>query len=117
MPKTTKTEPQDAGRGANGRFTKGNKYGTGRKVTALRRALLDAVIPEDIQAVVAALIEKAKEGDLHAISLLFDRCIGKAMSSQETELYTFEYDREDYDPDPMAFNFTTDQIRPLHLKG
>lgn len=117
MPKKTDTEQPDAGRGANGRFTKGNKYATGRKVTALRRALLDAVTPEDIQAVVAVLIDKAKEGDLHAISLLFDRCIGKAMSSQETELYTFEYDREDYDPDPLAWQPLTDQIRPLHLKG
>lgn len=117
MPKKTNAEQPDAGRGANGRFTKGNKCATGRKVTALRRALLDAVTPEDIQAVVAALIDKAKEGDLHAISLLFDRCIGKAMSSQETELYTFEYDREDYDPDPLAWQPLTDQIRPLHLKG
>ena len=97
MPKKTDTEQQDAGRGANGRFTKGNKCATGRKVTALRRALLDAVTPEDIQAVVAALIDKAKEGDLHAISLLFDR--------------------KDYDPDPMAWNPITDQIRPLNLNG
>lgn len=113
---TQKIDPK-SGRGENGRFTKGNKCATGRKVTTLRRALLEAVTPEDIQAVVTALIEKAKEGDLHAISLLFDRCIGKSMSSQEMELYTFEYDRGDYDPDPAAWNNEIDQIRPLHLKG
>lgn len=106
---------QDTGRGKNGRFEKGNKCATGRKVTELRRALLDAVTTDDIKSVVSVLIEKAKDGDLHAINLLFERCIGKPMTTQETELYTYEYDREDYNPDPLHIDFNTEisQIRPL----
>lgn len=108
MTQTPKTER----RNANGTFAPGNTYGAGRKVTALRRALLDAVTPADIQAVIAALISRAKEGDLQAITLFFDRCIGKPMTAQETELYTFEYDRDDYG----KWEMTDNQIRPLTLK-
>jgi hypothetical protein len=46
-------------------------------VAALRGALLDAVSPEDVQAVVAALVHRARSGDVAAIRELFDRCIGK----------------------------------------
>ncbi len=107
----------DTGHDSRGRFKAGNKCSRGRKVTELRRALLDAVSTEDIKAIVAAVVEKAKQGDLQAISLLLDRCIGKAMSAQEFELYTHEYDRPDFDPEPMKFEIgELDQIRPLRLK-
>lgn len=119
MKKTTApaADPQ-TGHDSKGRFTAGNKCSRGRKVTELRRALLDAVTPEDIKAIVAAVVEKAKQGDLQAISLLLDRCIGKAMSAQEFELYTHEYDRADFDPNPLSMSFDKelDQIRPLRMK-
>jgi len=107
----------DTGHDHKGRFTAGNKCSRGRKVTELRRALLDAVTPEDIKEIVAAVVAKAKQGDMQAITLLLDRCIGKAMSAQEFELYTHEYDREDFNPSPFAIVENNDQIRPLHLKG
>lgn len=122
MKKTTAraADPQadtNTGHDNKGRFTAGNKCSRGRKVTELRRALLDAVTPEDIKAIVAAVVEKAKQGDLQAISLLLDRCIGRPMSVQEFELTCYEYDRENFDPSPFAMTITeNDQIRPLRLK-
>lgn len=119
-PTAPAADPQgdtNTGHDNKGRFTAGNKCSRGRKVTELRRALLDAVTPEDIKEIVAAVVEKAKQGDMQAISLLLDRCIGKAMSAQEFELYTHEYDREDFNPSPFAIVEDNDQIRPLHLKG
>ena len=123
MKKATTTpaaDPQadtNTGHDNKGRFTAGNKCSRGRKVTELRRALLDAVTPEDIKAIVAAVVEKAKQGDLQAISLLLDRCVGRPMSVQEFELTCYEYDRENFDPSPFAMTITeNDQIRPLRLK-
>lgn len=107
----------DTGHDKKGRFKPGNKCSRGRKVTELRRTLLDVVTPEDIRAIVAAVVEKAKEGDLQAISILRDRCIGRPMSVQEFELTCHEYDREDFNPSPFAMIESNDQIRPLRLKG
>lgn len=71
-----------------GRFLPGNPGGRGnpfaKRVAVLRSALLEAVTPEDIAAVVRALIDKAKSGDVAAIRELIDRCIGKP---QETDLF------------------------------
>lgn len=109
----------DTGHDNKGRFTAGNKCSRGRRVTELRRALLDAVSPDDIKEIVGQIVAKAKQGDMQAISLLLDRCIGKAMTAQEYELFTHEYDREDFVTDPMAITFDDpiDQIRPLRLKA
>lgn len=108
-----------AGHDARGRFTRGNKCGQGRKVTELRRALLAAVTPDDLACVAARLLEMAKEGDLNAAALLFDRLLGKPMTAQETELYTFEYDRADYEEDDFtrSMDNRTAQIRAISLKG
>lgn len=107
------------GHDRRGRFTKGNKCGRGRKVTELRRALLAAVTPDDFTAIAARLVEMARGGDLAAAGLLFDRILGKPMTAQETELYTFEYDRADFQEDNMAraFDAITPQIRPIRFKA
>lgn len=108
----------NAGHDSKGRFTKGNKCARGRRVTELRRALLAAVTPDDMAEIAARLVEMAKGGDLSAAALLFDRVLGKPMTTQETELYTHEYDRPDFNPDPLAgFDMATplDQIRPLDM--
>lgn len=59
------------GRGAGGRFAPGNPGGPGnpqgRRVAALRAALLAAVTENDLAAVVAKLVAMAKDGDLAAI--------------------------------------------------
>src|SRR5882724_4255653 len=88
MPMTTtfvletaaQTPPPDA-RDQNGRFTPGNRGGSGnpfaRQVAALRQALLDAVSPDDMAAVAQALVAKAKQGDVSAAKVLLAYLVGK----------------------------------------
>ena len=81
------SEVDGAGRGVDGRFTSGNAFGRGNphaaKVQRLRAVLLDAVTPEDMRAVVQALVGQAKDGDVAAIRELFDRIGGKALVQEE----------------------------------
>jgi hypothetical protein len=74
----TKLHP---GRDANGRFVKGNPGGPGnpfaRKVAVLRSALINFVTVDDMKHVAFILKEKAMGGDLAAIKLLFQYCLGK----------------------------------------
>ena len=76
-----KNIPSTSGRDRNGRFTKGNPGGPGnpfaRKVSAMRRAMLNAVTEDDLREIVQTLATKAKEGDTAAIKILLDRVIGK----------------------------------------
>lgn len=71
-----------AGREANGRFAKGNPGGPGNpgasRVHELRAALLSAVTAVDVRKIVKKLVELAKDGNLDAAGLLFDRVFGKA---------------------------------------
>lgn len=64
-----------------GRFAPGNPGGPGNPhaatVAKLRAAILAAVTPEDIDAIVRALVHRAKGGDLGATKELLDRAIGK----------------------------------------
>jgi hypothetical protein len=73
--------PVGDGRDGRGRFSVGNTAARGnpyhRQVAALRNAMLSAVTPEIMAEVVAALIEKAKSGDVPAIRELLDRVLGK----------------------------------------
>lgn len=66
---------------ARGRFTAGNKAGRGnphhRRVAELRAKMLERVTPDDMAAVVEALVSKAKAGDTAATELLFDRVFGR----------------------------------------
>ncbi len=70
------------GRGPDGKFAKGNSGGPGspyvKKVASLRSALFKAVTAADFKAVVRKLVEQAKGGDVAAIKLLLDRCLGPA---------------------------------------
>jgi len=82
-------EIENNGKAANGKFTKGNKFGKGQKkgnnirsVSMLIKAL---VTDEDVVAIVKVLVDKAKGGDLKAIAELFDRLIGKAKQGIELE--------------------------------
>ena len=64
-------DPSADGRDAgSGRFLPGNRAGRGnpqaRRVAALRATLLQTVTPDDLTAVVRALIDKAKGGDVAA---------------------------------------------------
>jgi len=68
-------------RGPDGRFLPGNPGGPGNpraaQVAELRRALLEAVTPDDVRGIVAGLVERAKHGDHHATLAVLDRLFGK----------------------------------------
>jgi hypothetical protein len=68
-------------RDTRGRFLPGNKGGPGnlyaQKVQKLKAAMLAAVTAGDVRAVIKAVLEKAKGGDLAAAELLFDRLLGR----------------------------------------
>jgi hypothetical protein len=70
----TGTSPA-GGRDSRGRFAKGNRGGPGnpfaRQTAGLRAALLAAVTEQDMQEVTAALLLRARLGNLAAIKLLF----------------------------------------------
>ncbi len=89
----------DNGRDARGRFTKGNAGGPGnpfnRQLAAFRKALLAAVTEDDIRAVTAELLRRARDGDVLAIRLLFAYVIGRptdavdpdTLDQQEWDIY------------------------------
>lgn len=68
-------------RDRRGRFTPGNSGGPGNphaaQVAKLRAALLEAVTPQDLRAVVAALVKAAKGGSVPAARELMERILGK----------------------------------------
>lgn len=69
------------GRDERGRFVRGCPPGPGnplaQRVARLRAALLSAVGAEDIRAVVQALLQQAKGGDVGAAKVLLSWCLGK----------------------------------------
>jgi hypothetical protein len=50
-----------------------------RRVQKLRAALLRSVTPDDLCAIVAALVSAAKAGDVAAAREVLDRTIGKSV--------------------------------------
>lgn len=77
----SESTPDEANRDTSGRFGPGNRAGKGnphaRRVAALRSALLDAVSEDDMREVIAKVVEQAKEGDVTAARVLFERVLGK----------------------------------------
>ena len=81
-------------RGANGRFTNGNRGGPGnpyaRRVSQIRSMILEAVTDEDLQEVVQALVKRAKEGDVAAARELLNRLVGRPPDSTGPERMELE---------------------------
>ena len=79
----------DGDRDSSGRFTAGNSGGPGnpyaKRVGQLRSALLEAVTADDLQAVITAIVQKAKEGDIAAARILLDRCLGPPIAADVLE--------------------------------
>jgi hypothetical protein len=79
-------------RNSSGRFTAGNPGGPGNpwaKQTAELRALIrSAVTDQDMQEVMAAIVRKAKAGDVVAGRELLDRLVGKASQKLEMDVQT-----------------------------
>ena len=89
----TASPSTNGSRKTNGQFGDGNKYGKGnphgQKVAQLRTAMMEAITSEDIQAIVGALITKAKEGDIPAIKILLPYMVGlapQAINPDDVEL-------------------------------
>ena len=94
---TTPSPTNPNGRSSSGKFAAGNRFGKGnphaRRVQQLRTAILDAVTPDDVKAIVAGLIEAAKSGDVAAAKLLLDRCLGKVVAADNVP---FNLDGDDH---------------------
>jgi hypothetical protein len=77
------------GRDAQGRFAPGNPGGPGnpfaRRSAAMRTAFLEAISPDDIQAIVRMLIDKATAGDLVASKLVLLWAIGRPPDPQHPD--------------------------------
>jgi hypothetical protein len=69
------------GRDDRGRFGKGNPGGPGnphgRRSAEIRSALMRAVSDDDVAAIIQALVQKAKSGDVAAAQTILDRLLGK----------------------------------------
>lgn len=81
--------PSPNGRDGRGRFVRGNKGGPGnpyaRRIGRLRSALLDAVTPEDLREVAAALVREAKGGSVPAAREIIDRLLGPPVAADIVE--------------------------------
>ncbi len=77
------------GRDVTGRFAPGNAGGPGnpyaRQVAALRAAMMEAVSPADLRAVVSKLLELAKGGNVTAIREVLERTLGKPVEADLLE--------------------------------
>ena len=69
------------GRDSAGRFTAGNGFGAGnpfaRQSARIRSALMLSVTDDDVTAIVRAMIDRAKSGDVNAARLVLERTIGR----------------------------------------
>ena len=78
-----------AGRGSDGRFAPGNPGGPGRPPAATvhehRTALVEAITPEDVRDIMAALVLKAKSGDIAAARLVLERIFGRVTDTETLE--------------------------------
>ena len=76
---------------ANGRLPSG-KFGTGNTFSArrssraaeLRRKFVEAVTPEDVEAIAETLVRMAKDGDVQCAKLVLDR-LGKATDDNDEQ--------------------------------
>jgi len=74
----------------NGQFAKGNKLGKGnpfgRETAQLRAYLFGNISQGDWDAVHKALVDKAKEGDVKALNLLFSYTLGKPVQQMDVNV-------------------------------
>lgn len=74
----------------------------GRPKQLLTRAVADTLTEEDSRKIIGKVIAKAKQGDLQAVQMLWDRLEGKAIARAENgQPGDFEYDLSDVDSDTL----------------
>ncbi len=73
----------------SGRFVAGNPGGPGNpyaaRVAELRSALLEAVTPGDLAAIVRSLVQAARSGDVAAAKIVFERTLGRPLEADILE--------------------------------
>lgn len=71
---------------AAGRFVRGNSGGPGNPhggtVAKLRSAMLQAITESDVKAIVAKLVDQARDGDLKSATLILSY-VGKSVATEE----------------------------------
>ena len=86
------THSTQSGRDNRGRFATGNGFGERRRRTADYRAAFEqAVGPAELSAVVQAMIDRAKRGNVSAARLILEHCLGKPMVRIELPEQLEEY--------------------------
>jgi hypothetical protein len=89
--RTTVSTASNGDRDAGGRFTPGNRAARGRRANIaertaeLRDAMSGAVTPDDLRAIVGALLTEARNGNTRAAALLLDRLLGPAVAADIIE--------------------------------
>ena len=87
----TETKRDLTERDGQGRFTPGNTAAVGHKnhraaaAQRYKEAVLRAVDENELEAVVKALLEKAKKGDVSAAKEILDRCCGRVRLQDESD--------------------------------
>ena len=83
MAKQAQRDPQ------TGRFLPGNSGGPGNpyaaRVATYRTALLEAVTPGDLAAIVRTLVQAARSGDVAATKIVFERTLGRPLEADILE--------------------------------
>jgi len=84
-------------RDARGRFAVGNPGGPGnpyaKQVGRIRSLILEAVTEDDLRAIVAGLVERAKAGDMAAARELLDRLVGRPATAIDADQIELEKER------------------------
>ena len=77
------------GRDHSGRFAPGNAGGPGnpfaKRTACLRSILIEAVSDDDLKDIIQAVTEKAKAGDMAAVKIILDYCIGKPTQARDPD--------------------------------
>ncbi len=80
---------RNGARDGRGRFAKGNPGGPGnpfaRRVARIKSLIVDAVSDDDLRAVVAMLVERAKGGDVAAAREILNRLVGRPAAATDPE--------------------------------
>ena len=93
VPESPAPAPAD-GRNASGQFAAGNRAAAGnpfhRAVAARRRALLDAISPEDVAQMARKLRDQALAGDTAAAKVLLGYVVGKTTAAPDPDRLDLE---------------------------
>jgi len=111
---------QAADRGPHGRFCVGNRAAVGRshgrRVLALRTALLDAITPAKVKKIAKALVERAEQGDVAAAKVCLSYSVGRPAPAVDAhELAGQEYERLRFVDRSLALRVLQNALDPPRM--